>query len=230
MRKLGLVGLLAAATTLSSVLPSRDSVGYSPTPEVRRPLDLPSGGRGDDEEEDAPETITFYGTNYEGDAFVWCLDTSDSMNTGGKLGILKANVNEAIGDLSDSSEFGIVHYNNNHTRWQPVPRPATAAYKGLAQSYVNTLAAEGQTCTGPAGIDALALLRMSDNEYRRMILVSDGVPICGGVNTASDALADITGANTSRDPIDTVYIGNDAGGQAFMQQLAAQNNGTFNHP
>ncbi len=38
-----------------------------------RPLDLPSGGIGDGEDdEDAPETINFYGSEYEGEAFFWC--------------------------------------------------------------------------------------------------------------------------------------------------------------
>jgi len=37
--------------------------------DARRPLDLPSGGSGDDEDdEDAPETINFWGGAYEGDA------------------------------------------------------------------------------------------------------------------------------------------------------------------
>ena len=37
------------------------------------PLDLPSGGIGSGEDdEDAPETINFYGSEYEGEAFFWC--------------------------------------------------------------------------------------------------------------------------------------------------------------
>ena len=37
------------------------------------PLDLPSGGGGfAEDEEDAPEIITFYGHRFEGNAFFWC--------------------------------------------------------------------------------------------------------------------------------------------------------------
>ncbi|MEM7263371.1 MAG: hypothetical protein AAF488_15385, partial [Planctomycetota bacterium] len=44
---------------------------------ARRPLDLPTPGAGSEEEdEDAPESITFYGSEYEGDGFFWCLDKS----------------------------------------------------------------------------------------------------------------------------------------------------------
>lgn len=40
---------------------------------AKSPLDLPSGGPGDrQDDEDAPETITFYGSEYEGQAFFWC--------------------------------------------------------------------------------------------------------------------------------------------------------------
>ena len=56
----------------------------------RKPLDLPSGGSGDnDEEEDAPETINFWGGEYEGDAFFWCLDKSCSMSWNGEIQDLK---------------------------------------------------------------------------------------------------------------------------------------------
>lgn len=39
----------------------------------KQPLDLPSGGISDDQDdEDAPETIRFFGSEYEGEAFFWC--------------------------------------------------------------------------------------------------------------------------------------------------------------
>ncbi|MCI0651809.1 MAG: hypothetical protein L0Z55_07990 [Planctomycetes bacterium] len=40
---------------------------------AKKALDLPSGGPGTDEDdEDAPETINFFGAEFEGDAFFWC--------------------------------------------------------------------------------------------------------------------------------------------------------------
>jgi hypothetical protein len=40
---------------------------------AKRPLDLPAGGTGSDaEEEDIPETINFFGSEYEADGFFWC--------------------------------------------------------------------------------------------------------------------------------------------------------------
>jgi hypothetical protein len=70
---------------------------------VKRPLDLPSGGKGDDEdEEDAPETISFYGGEYEGDGFFWCLDKSGSMDWGNLIGQLKSEMSESLNQLSAS--------------------------------------------------------------------------------------------------------------------------------
>ena len=40
---------------------------------TKKPLDLPAGGVGtEQDDEDAPETIQFYGSEYEGEAFFWC--------------------------------------------------------------------------------------------------------------------------------------------------------------
>ena len=39
----------------------------------KKPLDLPSGGPGvDEDDEDAPENLSFFGQEYEGNAFFWC--------------------------------------------------------------------------------------------------------------------------------------------------------------
>ena len=43
-----------------------------------RALDLPSGKvANSDEDEDSPESIMFYGQEYEGDALFWCLAAFD---------------------------------------------------------------------------------------------------------------------------------------------------------
>ena len=52
---------------------------------LRQNLDLPydSGALGDDDEE-AAGTVQFYGSNYEGNAVVFCLDDSLSMRNHGR--------------------------------------------------------------------------------------------------------------------------------------------------
>ncbi|HIK82387.1 MAG TPA: hypothetical protein EYF93_05755, partial [Planctomycetes bacterium] len=68
MRTLGLLLVLSFIVSTTGWIVGQSDEG------ARRPLDLPSGGAGDgDDEEDAPETINFWGGEYEGDAFFWCL-------------------------------------------------------------------------------------------------------------------------------------------------------------
>ena len=74
----------------------------------RRPLDLPSGGVGSDQDdEDAPEVIQFLGGFYEGDGFFFLLDISGSMH-GDKIELLKEELSESLAELSIHSEFGVV--------------------------------------------------------------------------------------------------------------------------
>lgn len=191
----------------------------------KKPLDLPSGGRGTDaDEEDAPETIAFYGGEYEGDAFFWCLDRSCSMGWAGEIEVLKEETREAISSLSESADFSLVAFGSSTVVWSPIPRAASAGAKAGAQQWVQALVPTGATCLGPAAIEILSIAQMSDQEHRQLIVVSDGVPTCG---SPASTLTAITGANWERIPINTIYIASDAEGAGFMQSLAAANGGTF---
>ncbi|MFQ5654297.1 MAG: hypothetical protein ACE5GW_06165, partial [Planctomycetota bacterium] len=100
---------------------------------AKRPLDLPSGGRGDDEdEEDAPETITFYGSEYEGDGFFWCLDKSCSMGWNGEINTLKQEVTQSVNSLSTRAEFSLVAFSTSTLVWSPFPQKANPATKAAA--------------------------------------------------------------------------------------------------
>ncbi len=65
---------------------------------------------------------------------------------------------------------------------------------------------------------------------KQVLILSDGEPYCNGTNTASQCLTDVAAANWQQIPVNTIYIASDTGGISFMQQLAAQNNGTFYQP
>jgi hypothetical protein len=195
---------------------------------VKRPLDLPSGGKGDDEdEEDAPETITFYGGEYEGDGFFWCVDHSCSMSTNNLIGQLKAEMTESISQLSDESEFSIVAFSSGYTYWSPIPREANAGNRSSAIAFVQSLSPDGMTCLAPAGVYTISISNMSNQEHKQILVLSDGEPNCPG---AAETLSAMTAANWQHTPINTIYIASDAGGIAFMQQLAAMNGGTFSTP
>ena len=219
----GLVGLLVG--TNSNWIAAQDGASSS---SARQPLDLPSGGKGEDEdEEDAPETISFYGGEYEGDGFFWCLDRSCSMGWGGLLGILKSEMQESINSLTENSEFSVVAFGDYTTVWSQQPKEATPSNRGQATSFVNTLSAEGSTAMGPAAVQLVNISNMCDKENKQIIILSDGSPNNPG---ATETLSMISSANWQRTPINTVYIGGDSNGAGFMQGLAAANGGTFNQP
>ena len=193
-----------------------------------RPLDMPSGGGGaGDTQEDAPETIVFYGMDYEGDAFFWCLDKSGSMDWDGAIDDLKQEVNSAILSLSPAAEFSLVAFSSNTLVWSPSPQAARLAEKTAALSWVNSLYAEGWTCLAPAAIQILSICNQSSHSSRQVIILSDGAPFCNNVDTSSQALSEISQANWQQVPIHTIFIGSDSAGIAFMQTLATMNQGSF---
>ena len=207
------------------------------TGELRRPLDLPSGGvGGDEDEEDAPEIITFYGSDYEGDGFFWCFDRSGSMAWGGVINTLKQELTQAVTQLSAQAEFSMVRFNSSFEVWSPLPKRATFPNKVNALGWVNATVANGGTSIAPATIAALGVCFQCTGQVKRVILVGDGVPSwCPSPpsdeqNQATLALEEITAANYRGVPIDTVLISNSQAGIQLFQDIAAQNNGTFTNP
>ena len=195
---------------------------------AKRPLDLPSGGKGGDEdEEDAPETISFYGGEYEGDGFFWCLDKSCSMGWADDIGQLKAEMSTAISQLSDNSEFSIVAFSSGYIVWSMVPKEANAGNRAAATAWVMALVADGNTCLAPAGVETIGIANQCDKDDKQILVLSDGEPNCPG---PAETLSAMTSANWQHTPINTVYIASDSGGITFMQQLAAMNGGTFHQP
>ena len=108
-----------------------------------------------------------------------------------------------------------------------MPTPANPGNKASGIAWVQTLNAGGWTCLESAGVLAVNISNQSSKPHKKVLILGDGVPLCNGTNTAAACLASITGANWQGTPIDTLYISADSGGISFMQQLAAQNNGTF---
>ena len=158
--------------------------------DARRPLDLPSGGSGDrDDEEDMPEVINFWGGQYEGDAFFWCLDKSCSMGWNGEIQELKQEFTQTLNSLSSQAEFGVVAFSDGHISWRPSPVKANPANKGSATAWVNGLNAAGWTCLGPAGVQTVIIANQSQKQLKQIMILSDGEPYCNGANTSTQSLA-----------------------------------------
>ncbi len=214
-----LLGFLAATCTWIS---AQDGTTLS------KPLDLPSGGTGDeDDEEDAPEVITFYGADFEGDGFFWCLDRSGSMGWNGEINTLHAEVTQAITQLSGNSEFSLVYFSTATLVWSNFPKQANPGNKASAIAWVNSFNAGGWTCLETGGTRTVNICNLSSKPHKKILILCDGVPICNGTNTEAQCLASISAANWQHVPIDCLYISADNGGISFMQALAAMNNGKF---
>ncbi len=202
---------------------------------AKRPLDLPSGGRGvDEDEEDEPETITFYGSEFEGDGFFWCLDRSGSMLSpagGGEasIDVLKRETTESVNQLSRFSEFSLVSFASNVDVWSEEPRKASLSYKASAITWVQAMVAIGSTCLSSAGVRTLEVANRCSKRRVCVLILGDGLPGCLGGDSAAISLANITFANYKRLPIHTFFISSSTGGIAFFQSLAAANGGTFTH-
>lgn len=223
MSRLWILSLLVVGITTLGVTSS--SIVAQTTGTSKRPLDLPAGKFGKDEEdqEDESETIIFYGQEYEAQAFFWCLDRSGSMQ-GNRLSILKQEVTAAINSLTGQAEMGFVSFSDGHTAWAELPVKATVAQKGSAIAWVQQLQASGLTCMAPAAVKAVQISNMSRKRDKSIILISDGSPNCPA---CPETITAITGANWQQTAVNTLFIGAEATGAGCMQQIASANFGSF---
>ncbi len=194
----------------------------------RKPLDLPSGGRGGGElDEDAPELVLFYGHSFEGDGFYWCLDRSGSMEWAGSWEILRNEVSEVIEQLSSEAEFGLVAFGNETTVWRSQPRRARQPERLAALAWLAAIEPMGETCLLPAALKMLEIAQLGSRPNPTGFIVSDGLPMCGGVNTEDLCLVRIPQSNLLQMPIHTVFVSSDVPGIDFLQALAALCGGEF---
>ena len=215
------------ATALMILVASIPMTTDASTDRQRRPLDLPAGGGKfiDDEEEELPDVIQFYGHEFEGDAFIWVLDTSTSMILDGRIELLKSEFIGAVSSLSSDSEFGAVAFNTHLRPFDGHCSRATAARKLAATSWVNHLSPSGGTCMATALVHGMEMARETCKTTRRLIVVGDGVPSCGAQIDPSVSLSHVTCANWDHIPIDAVFIGEGEAGFDFFQELTESNGG-----
>ena len=202
------------------------SAGSSSTP-----LDLPAQGLSQDEDdEDAPETITFYGSEMEGENFFFCFPAYSFCGVFETFISIKEEVAFAVQQMSPRVRFSAVAYNTETYVWQWKLKRGTMANKASCIAWMDVLTTAGYECLLDAGLTSLQILNQ-DRRSRKAVLVCLGgnKPTCqsGGVGYPEECLTGITGANTRRHRINTVYIDDFYAGHAgFWQELAAANNGT----
>ncbi len=195
-------------------------------------LDLPySISSIEEEEEDSPEIITFFGGVHEAEGVFFCLDQSESMATNGGWKALQRELVRVISNFSEEMDFGLVFFGKTTTSFPANKKAlkATKKNKQAALNFVNNIKPESWTCMLPGMKDALKLANSSKVEKRRIIVLSDGKPTCNGINYFEyvKQILDSTKANnTEKVKIDTVGTGSDVN-VSFMIQLALDNGGRY---
>lgn len=204
------------------------------TPGAKRPLDLPAGGKAPDseEEEDAPETILFYGGEFEGDCFVFVFPAYGFCGETTVFNAIRAEISESMMQLSETSTFSLVGFNSQTYVWSPTVQTATPGRKGEAVAWMSTLVPIEAHCVTEAATTALGISQAAESTHKQMMLCGARAPYCngqGGGDYVNNALLTITGANYEQTPIHTVYFSSSfyGGEQFFYQQLATLNGGTF---
>ena len=223
MRSLGFFLALALVATSGTWISAQDGGDG-----LRRPLDLPSGGIGGDDDEDAPESITFYGAEFEAEAFFWCVDRSGSMD-GPPIATLKAEMTDALNQLSRRAQFGLVRFSTAHDVWRPRPVRANTANKGIAIAWIQEMSAFGWTCMPDAVAAICDISNQCNLRNKTIILVGDGMPLCGSATNllTSETLQSLASHNYKRTPVNTIFISANSDGVAFFREIAQLYGGKF---
>lgn len=202
---------------------------------VRRPLDLPVGGprfgeSSDEEEETLPDSVQFFGGEYEGDAFFWCLDKSCSMGWQSAFDQVQAEVVASLESLSEASEFSVVAFSSGVISWSPTPREGNQSNRTDAIEWVRALEPGGASCLISGAIETIAISNRSEALTKNLILLSDGAPGCTGGESTELALEAITRANWQHSPIHTIFIASDPEARQFLQSVSRTSGGSFRQP
>lgn len=204
------------------------------TPATKENLDLPYDALADsEEEEDAPEIISFYGQQFEGDAFFYVVDSSGSMRDSGELNRAKQEITRNITEFTERVRFGIVFFNTNVKKFPSGGQPAEAnpAQKGAAIGFINSEAGASGSCCQQGMQACLQMANQATGAKRKvMTYVGDGGGTCGGdeAQYLRQALATITSQNYQRVQINCIGVMSYPKlNEDFMRNLSSANNGTY---
>lgn len=198
-------------------------------------LDLPFDAgllNEDGEDEDAPEIITFYSQQYEGDGIFYCIDHSSSMSNG-ELPVAKREVIKNIREFSSRVQFGIVFFDRNLIFYPSGGRPAeaNASMKAAAIAWVNAVPGGGGSCCQQGLVQALKFANASSASRKVVVYLGDGGGHCNGANQTTylqQTLGVVRSQNFQRAQINAIGILQlERVGEDFLRNLATGNGGTY---
>jgi hypothetical protein len=196
-------------------------------------LDLPFDAAGEsEEEEDAPEIVTFYGQQLEGDGVFYVVDKSGSMRDQGELAIAQREVIRNVQEFSDRVQFGIVFFDSNVVKFPASGMPAEAnpGMKAAAVSFVLSVVGVPGSCCQKGLAEALRMANLATPKRKVIVYVGDGGGHCNmdQVQYHQQTLAAITGQNYQRIPINCIAVLNPEPIQIeFLKKLSGNNGGTY---
>ncbi len=156
--------------------------------------------------------------------YVFVLDRSGSMS-GLKIQQAKIAFNSMIGSLRSIDTFNVIAFDHIIDTLWIEPHSASTNNIQEAQNWIAALAARGSTDFHGAAITGLEMFIEGEN-VKAMLILSDGLPTAGEIQSASEILSAIQEANTLDVSIATVAFGSDSD-ENLMANIASQNNGFF---
>jgi Mg-chelatase subunit ChlD len=220
---------LAAFLLLASAV-ARSDEGVAVA--TKENLDLPfqSSGSGDDEEE-APEIVFFYGQQFEGEGFFFCMDRSGSTRQG-ELEIEKREAIRTVQQFSKRVEFGIVFFAGDVAKWPSNNRPASAdgASKSAAIAWMSTIQPGRGSCVLEGLVQTIQFANRSSTARNVVIYLGDGGTNCTSHNPndyRTRALNAARTANFRNFPINVICVGSDNVNEDFCKALATMNGGSY---
>lgn len=201
---------------------------------VKENLDLPLDALGETEEdEDAPESILFYGQTFEGDGFFFTVDHSGSMNDSGELAVAKREIIRNIQELSDRSQFAVNFFDSNLKEFPQTGRPVEAnqGMKAAGLGFVNSIGRGSGSCCQKGLMSALRFANLATVKRKVVVYVGDGGGTCGMDESTylRQTLAMVTQQNYQRVQINAigVLMQGRASQEQFLRNLVAANGGTY---
>lgn len=166
-------------------------------------------------------TIGFYGVPIESDAVVWCFDRSASL-AGPGFEAMKLEIVGALQQLPLPQEFSAVSFSTAYQPFSVNLLPADPATVDSVSSWVLGQSPDGTTCLTAPIIAAIEIAEQASTSC--VVLVSDGLPTCGG-ETADSVIAAVQAANPMGIPIHCFSLSSSPGALAFFEAIAGPTGG-----
>lgn len=230
----GLVVLSLGVTLWLAIAAPARGVAQDGGGAVKENLDLPYDARGEEEEEeDAPEIVTFYGQQLEGDGLFYVVDRSGSMQDSGELAIAKREMVRNISEFSERVQFGMVFFDASVSKFPPSGQPAEAnpGMKAAATSFIQAIPGGHGSCCQQGITACLQIANRATAKRKVLVYLGDGGGTCQGANEEQylrTALGTISAQNYQRVQINTIGV-LDVGRiqEDFLRRLASSNGGNY---